>query len=239
MKISISTKKTEETSEQNFNCEFCGRKFVKETTIFKHICEYKHRWLEKDRQGNRLGFQAWLEFYKKNTASKKHKTYEEFIKSSYYTAFVKFGCYCVEINALNVSRFTDWLIKNKIKIDTWCSDKVYTNYLVEYLRKEDALDAIHRSIETCMTLSDQENIHSKDYLRFGNKYKICYAITTGKISPWMLFQSKSGIEFMDNLDQTQIKMILDYIDPEKWAIKFTREPENVMQVKELLTLAGY
>jgi hypothetical protein len=34
-------------------------------------------------------------------------------------------------------------------------------------------------------------------------------------------------------------MIIDYINPEQWKIKFNREPENVKQVKELLTIAGY
>ena len=239
MKISISTKETGAISTPQYSCEFCGRKFIKETTIFKHICEYKHRWLEKDRPSNRLGFQAWLQFYTKNTVSKKQRTYEDFIKSAYYTAFVKFGGHCVEINALNVSRFTDWLIKNQIKIDAWSSDNAYTKYLIEYLRNEDPLDAIHRSVETTITMAAPEGLQSKDYLRYGNKNKICYAVTTGKLSPWILFHSKSGVEFIDKLDSTQVKMILEYIDPEKWALKFHREPENVRQVKDLLGLAGY
>lgn len=239
MKILNSTKETLAIPDKKFGCEFCGRTFIRESTVLKHICEYKHRFLEKDRPSNRLGFQSWLQFYKKNSASKKQRTYDEFIKSAYYTAFVKFGSHCVEINALNVSRFVDWLVKNQIKIDTWCSDNTYTKYLIEYIRVEDPLDAIHRSVETTIELAQQEGINSRDYLRYGNRNKICYAITSGKISPWMLFQSVSGVELMDKLDQTQVKMIIDYIDPEKWALKFHREPENVKQVKELLSIAGY
>jgi hypothetical protein len=239
MKISNSTKETEAIADPKYGCEFCGRTFLRESTVLKHICEYKHRWLEKDRPGNRLAFQAWLQFYKKNSANKKQRTYEEFIKSAYYTAFAKFGTYCVDINALNVSRFADWLVKNQIKIDTWAKDVNYNKYLIEYLRVEDALDAIHRSVETTIELAEVETIQSKDYLRYGNRNKICYAITTGKISPWMLFQSKSGIEFMDSLDPSHVKMIIDYIDPEKWALKFHREPENVRTVKEILTAGGY
>jgi hypothetical protein len=34
-------------------------------------------------------------------------------------------------------------------------------------------------------------------------------------------------------------MIIDYINPELWKIKFNREPENVKQVKELLNAGGY
>jgi len=239
MKISSSTKKIEATEKPKFGCDFCGRSFLRETTIAKHICEYKQRHMNKDLIGNRIGFQSWVEFYKKNTNSKKTKSYDEFIKSAYYTAFVKFGTYCSEINAVNIPRFVNWLLKNQIRIDTWNTDTVYTKFLIEYLREEDPLDAIHRSIETCIKLAEPENILPHDMLRYGNKFKICYAITTGKISPWMLYQSVSGVTFMDELDSTQIKMIIDYIDPEKWALKFHRDNENVKQVKEILNLAGY
>lgn len=238
MKKLSNTKETEETNKKH-RCEFCNAEFVRESTLMTHMCESKRRWMNKDLQGNRIGFQAWLQFYKKNSASKKKKTYEEFIKSAYYTAFVKFGNHCVDINALNVSRYSDWLVKNQIRIDSWCTDNNYTKYLLEYLRTEDPLDAIARSIETTIDMAEREKIQSKDYLRYGNSNRICHAITTGKISPWMLYQSDSGIKFMDNLDTTQVKMIIDYIDPEKWALKFHREQESVSTVKELLNKAGY
>ena len=222
-----------------YSCEFCKRSFLRESTVLKHICEYKHRWMDKDKQGNRLGFQSWIEFYKKNSSSKKQKTYEEFIRSAYYIAFVKFGSYCVDVNVLNVSRYIDWLLKNKIKIDSWCQDTNYTKFLLEYLRIEDPLDAIARSIETTINMAEVERILSKDYLRYGNSNKICYAITTGKLSPWILYHSASGKEFLDKLDESQIKLVIDYLNPELWAIKFKREPEKVDEIKALLTIAGY
>lgn len=238
MMILTTMKETQETKSP-YSCEFCKRSFIRESTVLKHICEYKHRWMDKDKQGNRLGFQSWVEFYKKNSTSKKQKTYEEFIRSAYYIAFVKFGSYCIDVNVLNVSRYIDWLLKNQIKIDSWCQDSNYTKFLIEYLRIEDPMDAIARSIETTINLAEVERILSKDYLRYGNSNKICYAITTGKLSPWILYHSASGKEFLDKLDESQIKMIIDYLNPELWAIKFKREPEKVDEVKSLLTLAGY
>jgi len=222
-----------------FGCEFCKREFARESTVLKHICEYKHRWIERDKQGNRIGFQAWLQFYQKNSASKKNKTYEEFIKSAYYTAFVKFGSYCVNINAINISRFADWLLKNQVKIDGWCSDTVYTTYLIEYLRHEDALDAIHRSVETTISMAVDAGIKPNHLLSYGNTNKICYAIATGKISPWMLYQSDSGVKFLETLNPDHARMIMDYINPEQWALKFHREPEHVRTVKEILKAGGY
>ena len=240
MMILKNTKKIEATdSVIKYGCEFCKREFLRESTVLKHICEYKHRWLEKDRRGNRIGFQAWLQFYVKNSTSKKNRTYEEFIKSAYYTAFVKFGTYCVDINALNINRFVDWLLKNQVKVDAWNSDSSYNKFLTEYLREEDPLDAIARSIETTITLAETERVLNRDILRYANKNKLCHAVTTGKISPWMLYQSASGTKFLDELDETQVKMIIDYINPELWAIKFIRDIKIVPQVKELLVAAGY
>jgi hypothetical protein len=223
-----------------YGCEFCKREFARETTLISHICEYKHRWLEKDKKSNRIAFQAWVQFYSKTSLSKtKYKTYEEFIKSMYYNAFAKFGAYCADANVINPSRYVDWLLRDNIKIDTWNSDKVYTRFLCEYLRSEDPFDAIHRSVEFCMEASENEKTQIHDYLRFGNKNKICYAITTGKISPWMLYQSTSGIQFLDTLNPDHVTMILDYINPEQWTLKFKRDPDTARQIKEVLTAGGY
>ena len=101
------------------------------------------------------------------------------------------------------------------------------------------MDAIARSIETTIDMSKEAGIATKDCLRYANKNRIAYAITTGKISPWMLYQSESGVKFLEELDESQQKMIIDYINPEQWAIKFRRNNEMVTQVKELLNAAGY
>lgn len=234
-----TTKKTSETKSSEFSCEFCNRSFQRETTMIKHLCENKRRWQDKDQPGNRIGFQSWIRFYAKNTATKKQKTYIDFAKSAYYLAFVKFGHYCVNIKCINVNRYADWLLANQIKIDSWCSDANYDKFLIDYLKKENHLDAIARSIETTIEFAKESKIQSKDYLRYGNRNRICSLIVNGKISPWMLFQSESGIELLENLDESQQKMILDYINPEQWAIKFKRNPEEVSQVKDLLNQAGY
>jgi hypothetical protein len=206
--------------------------------MLKHLCETKRRYNDRDKIGNRIGFSAWAQFYTKHSRKAK-KDYMDFAKSAYYTAFVKFGNYCAEANVLNPSRYVDWLLKEQISIDTWNRDTNYSRFLLEYLKSEDPLDAIARSIETTVMLSEQDRIQTKDTLRYGNRNKICYEITKGKISPWMLYQSDSGLEFIEQLDSTQQKMILEYINPEQWAIKFKRSKNIIPEVKQLLKAAGY
>ena len=163
----------------------------------------------------------------------------DYIKSSYYAAFTKFGNYCVQANVINVPAYTDYLLKEQISIDNWNSDKNYTDFLIRYLRIEDPFDAVERSVKTCSDLSVDERIYPKDVLRYGNRNKICYKITTGKISPWLLYQSISGREFLDKLDEGQVKLILDYINPEQWALRFKKYPEEVENIKTLLSEIGY
>jgi hypothetical protein len=90
-----------------------------------------------------------------------------------------------------------------------------------------------------VALAEHFGIKTCDVLRFGNANKICFEITKGKISPWMLYQSESGIKFMEALDSTQQKMILEYINPEQWAIKFKKQKNIITEVKELLSAGGY
>lgn len=234
-------KKTEVTDTPiKYCCEFCKSEFIRERTLLTHICEKKQRWMNRDLKGVRIGFQAWLQFYAKSSMSKtKNKTHEEFIKSPYYTAFVKFGNYCGDVNVLNPSRYIDWLLRDNIKLDNWTSDSVYTKFVYEYVRTEDPYDAVHRTVQYCIELCKSENILPHDCLRYINTNRICYAITTGKISPWLLYQSVSGLQFLKSLNADQEKLIMDYINPEQWALKFKREPELAKNIKELLRDAGY
>jgi len=231
-------KDTAKIAESDLSCPHCSRKFVRESAVYKHICEQKRRWDERDRPSNRIGYNSWLQFYSRNVTSKRLK-YEDFMKSTYYLAFVRYGIYCVDVGVLNPSRYLDWLLKNKIKIDTWSSDTVYTKYLCEYLREEDPYDALSRSVQTTDTLSEAEELQCRDVLRWGNTNRVCHALTTGKISPWMLYHSESGVQFLNKLDETQVKLVFDYINPELWALTFKRKSEHVSEIKQLLKQAGY
>jgi hypothetical protein len=117
-----------------YECRYCHKDFIKETSLAIHMCEPKRRFQEQDERGVQLGLQAYLKFYEMSQGSARLKTFEDFAASPYYRAFVKFGRYCVDIRAINPARFMEWLLKNNKKIDHWARDTMYTEYLVEYLR---------------------------------------------------------------------------------------------------------
>jgi hypothetical protein len=172
-------------------------------------------------------------------SSTKNKTQQEFIKSPYYTAFVKFGSYCVDAKVVSPSRYVEWLLSNQIKIDVWNKDTQYNKFLCEHLRTEDPYDAVARSVEACIELVDGEQVKMNDCLKYINPNKICYSIAKGKISPWVLYQSDSGVQFLSTLNSDHVTIVNDYIDPEKWSVKFKRDPEIAKKIKELLKEIGF
>lgn len=220
-------------------CNFCKKEFAKETSIAVHMCEPKRRRMEHDERGVQLGFQAYLKFYETMQGSAKLKTFDDFADSAYYKAFVKFGRYCLVIKVINPARFMDWLLKHNKKLDRWCSDQLYTEYLVEYVRTEHVDDALARSIEWSIGWSETNESQPQDCLRYGNTNVVIYALTTGRLSPWCIYNSDSGIEFLNSLTEDQIAMIWPYIESDVWQKKFRDYPADVEYVKDILKKAGW
>lgn len=220
-------------------CKFCEKSFRRPESLAVHVCEQKKRYQDQNEPGVRLGLQAYLRFYEMTQGSAKLKTFDDFAKSPYYTAFVKFGRHCVSINAVNTARFIDWVVEKNKKIDHWCRDSIYTEYLTEYMRKESVNDALARAIEYSIKWSETHNHPANDFLRYGNSNAVTYAISTGRISAWVLYNCESGQRFLDDLDQEQIAIIWPWIEPEFWQKKFRDYPADQEYAKDILVKAGW
>lgn len=221
-----------------YTCQYCKKDFQRETSLSVHLCEQKQRYQSKDELGVRLGLQAYLRFYEMTQGSAKLKTFDDFATSPYYRAFVKFGRHCIAINAVNTSRFVDWVVEKNKKIDHWCRDSVYTEYLSEYMRRESVNDALARAIEFSIKWSETHGHPSHDILRYGNSNAIAYAVSTGRISAWILYHCESGQRFLDALDQ-ELSIVWPWIDPEFWQKKFRDYPADQEYAKEILSKAGW
>ena len=222
-----------------YTCQYCKKDFARETSLAVHSCEPRRRRQERDEVGVRLGFQAYLKFYELTQGSARLKTHDDFCESPYYRAFVKFGRYCVAVRAVNPARFTEWLLKHNKKIDRWCTDTVYTEYLVDYLQVENVNDALARAMEFSITWSEETGTPAEDCLRYGNTNAMVYAVTAGRISPWVVYNCESGQKFLNELDTTQIAMIWPYIDSEVWMKKFSDYVADQEYVREMLLKAGW
>ena len=220
-------------------CRYCRKEFSKETTLAVHVCEPKRRHQEQNERGVQLGFQAYLKFYEVTQGSARLKTFNDFAESSFYRAFVKFGRHCVAIRAINPARFTEWLIRQNKKIDYWCKDSIYTEYLLDYLKLENVNDALARAIEFSIDWSEKSGHPAHDCLRYGNSNVMAYAVTAGRISPWVLYNSESGLKFLSELDSTQVAMVWPYIDSEVWQKKFADYMADQEYARDILKKAGW
>jgi hypothetical protein len=220
-------------------CQYCKKQFARETSIEVHMCEPKRRRLNKTERGVELGFQAYIRFYETMQGSAKLKTHDDFCESAYYKAFVKFGRYCVSTKTINPKQFMEWLLKHQKKIDRWASDQLYTEYLLDYLKVENVSDALSRAIEYSIDWSEKQSAPAHDCLRYGNSNAICYAIITGRISPWVLYNSESGAKFLGELSTAQVSMIWPYIDSDLWQKKFQTYLADQEYARDILTKAGW
>lgn len=203
------------------------------------MCEPKRRHQERTEVGVQIGLQAYLRFYEITQGSSRLKTFEDFAGSAYYRAFVRFGRYCQSIRAVNVPRFVDWLIKNNKKIDHWHRDSMYGEYLLEYVRVESAEDSLRRALEESIAWSEKSGHPDRDFLRYGNDNVICYAVTTGRITAWCLYNSASGQEFLSRVNAEQLAMIWPWIDSDFWQRRFLDYAADTEWIRSMLQQAGW
>jgi hypothetical protein len=205
-----------------------------------HLCEEKRRWQEEKETGVQFGLQAYLRFYELTQGSAKMKSYTDFVASPYYRAFVKFGRHMVGIRAVNPKTFIDYVIKENKKLDHWTHEKVYLEYLKQYMRKEAVQDALERALREMQDYADEHGEFKNgfsDYFRFGNPNRVCHHIANGRVSPWIVFNCDTGVDFLDALNDDQIGLILPWIDPEYWQRKFKDYVADTEWVKQILVEA--
>lgn len=226
------------TSSENNTCKWCGKNFKSERTLAAHMCVKKKRWADKDLTHIRLGYRVYQMFYELNTTASKSKSVEDFITSNYYEGFVKFGRSCIRNEYLEPEKFAEWLIKNGKKLKDWSTDAVYDEYLLEFVKKETGMRALERNIIYLAKWAEETENNWQDYFTKVSPSRAVYDIRSAKISPWLVYLSNTGDQLLNNLNTEQVKMIQHIIDAPFWLKLFTKNKEEVREVKKTCELAG-
>jgi hypothetical protein len=224
--------------DQPYKCVHCGKSFMKEKTLVAHMCENKRRALQKDEKRVVAGMFAYNRFYQLTQNGKKNKTYEEFCKSSYYNAFVKFGSFVNNVNPLYPEKFVDYVIKSGVKLDHWCRDELYEKYLYEMLKVEPVESAVQRSLQTMMEWGDTSQAQFNHYFNYVNHNRAVNDIRNGKMSLWLLLNCKSGKEMVSKFNDDHLDLVAPAFDLQFWSKHFKKNPADVALVKEICKEAG-
>jgi len=223
---------------QPFNCVHCGKSFMKEKTLYAHMCENKRRALQQNEKRVQAGFMAFNRFFRLTQNSKKDKSYEEFCKSPYYNAFVKFGSFINNVNPLYPDKFIDYVIKSGTKLDKWCTDSLYDKYLYETLKTEPVESAVQRTLQTMMEWADEQSAEFSHYFNYVSLNRAVHDILSGKISCWVILNSTTGKTMIQKMSDEQLDLIAPAFDVQHWVKHFRSVPADVALVKEICDEVG-
>ena len=217
-------------------CRFCNKKFVRETAFFSHACEKRKRWNAQDTRPAKIGFMAWLDFMKSISAVNRNAehTYEDFIHSRLYTAFVKFGDHMTQLNAVEPQGFINFLIKNNIKVKDWVKDYPYETYIRNKIAKETPNEAIERSLFLAEEWALDNDSSMEKFFEEIDTARALYWITTGKISPWFIMASSKASRLLSRFTPEQAQMMNKYIDTALWKIKVSKYRKDFDNIKSVL-----
>jgi hypothetical protein len=215
-------------------CPYCQTKFSKEKTLFVHLCEQKRRHLAKNEKHVHMGFIAFDKFYKLAQKTDKQKTYDEFSRSPYYTAFVKFGSFLHNVNPMYPEKFIDYVVTSGVKLDYWCKEELYYQYVGHLLKTENAETALQRSISTMMDWADDNKSVWNHYFKYVSPYRAIFDIKDGKISPWLLLNSSNGKNLLNQLTDDELSSISHAVEPNFWFNKFRSSSEDLNFVRQVI-----
>lgn len=232
------TNQSKKSLESDLTCKWCEKSFRTERTLSAHMCPRKRRWADKDMTHVRLGYRVFQMFYELNTATSKPKSMEDFIRSQYYEGFTKFGRSCIRNEYLEPEKFAEWLIKHGKKLADWTKDKMYDEFLLEYVKKETGLRALERNVLYLTEWAEDNQASWTEYFKIVSTPRAVHDIRSAKISPWMLYLSESGDQLLTRFSDEQIKMIQHIIDAKFWMSVFAKNPEQVQAVRDTCDAAG-
>ena len=198
-----------------------------------HVCEQKRRALQKGEKRVQLGYIAFNQFYKLSAGAKKDKTYEEFCKSQYYNAFVKFGSFVSNVKPLYPEKYINYVVTSGVKLDQWCREEMYETYAVALIKKEGVETAVERSVNTMFDWAEENNSIWNHYFNYVSANQAVWHIKDGKISPWVILNCKTGKDLLGKFSDEQLSMIYNILDPKHWAVRFKRHPKDVQLVKDV------
>ena len=222
----------------SFECKYCKKKFVKETTLMSHMCEQKRRNLAKDDKQNRIAYQLWLQYRRLSMANVKHdKPYEEFAENKYFTGFMKLAKRIIDLNIKPPEDFLKFIVMNSVKMHDWCKDFVYEEYIKNMLKNESVDRAVERSILHMKEWAESTGNSWQDYFVKVPTTLAMNDIRMGRISPWCTFATDQGSRLIDRMDESQVVNLVEYLEPKSWKVRVKRHAKDASWIQDVFNKA--
>lgn len=218
----------------DYTCGFCGRSFRSERTLAAHTCAQKRRYRDRNTVSSRMALSLYQRFYELNTVGRSTKTFDDFVRSPYYKAFVQLARHLQDLRPIESERYVDWLFQNSIKQKQWCSDSVYEQYVVYLLGSENPQRALERTVISMSSWCEQNQVPLQQFFAAVPAAEATHLIRYGHVSPWVLYLANSSDQLWNRLTEEQADIIAAVIDPQTWRRKLETQRQHREFVKQML-----
>lgn len=219
-------------------CELCNRVFKTPSGLLKHKCKYQGRMLKKGTRGFNAAYMAFVTFNEYMFPRAKPKSEFEFIKSSYFDDFFKYGEFMAVVKINSLRQYTKFLLDNNVPLTAWCDDVVYNTYVTKVVKYEKPVEAVERTIIVMEKWASANNKKINDYFKYETPSNILINIHRGNLSPWVIYNTESGKTFLRKLNEIHMDKVYSIIDPEFWKKEFLRHEKETFAIKSVLKSVG-
>ena len=202
------------------------------------MCVQKQRFVDRDEKHVKYGMMIFQKWWNLTYKSKQSRTYDQFAKSPFYNAFIKFARHLLDINAVEPDQFVTFVLKLGLPIDDWCSDAVYELYLRELNKRESADKALERNFMLMERWAVSEGEDWRDFFKKVAPAQAVHWIKAGRISPWVIYTASTAVELLSRLSPEQHMIIESVLDPVFWEKKLAANADDVEAIRAVLEEAG-
>ena len=128
----------------------------------------------------------------------------------------------------------DFVVTSGVKLDHWCREELYYKYVLDLIKKEPAEVAIQRSIQTMMNWADANDSQWQHYFKYVSLNRAVYDVKDGKISPWILLNCQTGRDMLSRLNDEQLGIVFEVMDPDYWKSRFRKHAIDLTLVAEVV-----
>lgn len=209
-------------------CEFCNKRFIKEVTYNEHSCELKRKNVTTTTRIGLFAFSIWEKYVSLNKIRLPAGVLklDVFARPSNFNFFIEFALFLNEQQPLFPDEYAEFVMHKYKNSNQWMLQESITEWIIHKIKLESPADAITRSIEAIHQWSMLVNSNWVNFFKEVSSDRGVLWISTGKISPWLLYACDTSDEFLSKLSDSEFEYICKFIDPMCWSVlKFNHKDE--------------
>lgn len=220
-------------NDYKFTCNFCGKRFVRESWYLKHKCEKMRR---DEEIRTPIGQAAWNYYQYWFTKNRKNpRNINTFLTSGFYKPFIKFSKHVCETSLPEPKTFINFMINKQYDPHMWLNRSIYNAYLIYLDRQSDPWSRIVTTIKTIQRYCYGEECEISEIFDKITPPELIHKIYSRDLSPWILLHSPKFLHYYKNkIDPTERIRIDSIISIKFWVERFDKNPDVVNEVKNII-----